>query len=125
MRVQAYFSQIDMLKVLVQNVPLKINMEIIAKSVVRKYEAAELINPVSTISGQKPVVKTSEHVFFKLSKLETNVANWMKATPLQEAVKNKLEEWFQQGLKIGILVEIRLILDLKFLICQGSTLCLA
>ena len=23
----------------------------------------------------------------------------MKATPLQEAVKNKLEEWFQQGLK--------------------------
>ena len=64
-----------------------------------KYEAAELINPVSTISGQKPVVKTSEHVFFKLSKLETNVANWMKATPLQEAVKNKLEEWFRQGLK--------------------------
>ncbi len=64
-----------------------------------KYEAAELINPVSTISGQKPVVKTSEHVFFKLSKLETNVANWMKATPLQEAVRNKLEEWFQQGLK--------------------------
>ena len=64
-----------------------------------KYEAAELINPVSTISGQKPVVKTSEHVFFKLSKLETNVASWMKATPLQEAVKNKLEEWFQQGLK--------------------------
>ena len=64
-----------------------------------KYEATELINPVSTISGQKPVVKTSEHVFFKLSKLETNVANWMKATPLQEAVKNKLEEWFQQGLK--------------------------
>ena len=64
-----------------------------------KYEAAELINPVSTISGQKPVVKTSEHVFFKLSKLETNVANWMKATPLQESVKNKLEEWFQQGLK--------------------------
>ncbi len=64
-----------------------------------KYEAAELINPVSTISGQKPVIKTSEHVFFKLSELETNVANWMKATPLQEAVKNKLEEWFQQGLK--------------------------
>ncbi len=64
-----------------------------------KYEAAELINPVSIISGQKPVVKTSEHVFFKLSKLETKVANWMKATPLQEAVKNKLEEWFQQGLK--------------------------
>ena len=64
-----------------------------------KYEAAELINPVSTISGQKPVIKTSEHVFFKLSKLDTNVANWMKATPLQEAVKNKLEEWFQQGLK--------------------------
>ena len=64
-----------------------------------KYEAAELINPVSTISGQKPVVKNSEHVFFKLSKLETNVTNWMKATPLQEAVKNKLEEWFQQGLK--------------------------
>ena len=26
--------------------------------------AEELINPVSTISGQKPVVKTSEHVFF-------------------------------------------------------------
>ena len=64
-----------------------------------KYEAAELINPVSTISGEKPIVKASEHVFFKLSKLESNVANWMKATPLQEAVKNKLEEWFQQGLK--------------------------
>ena len=64
-----------------------------------KYEAAELINPVSTISGEKPKVKTSEHVFFKLSKLESNVANWMRATPLQDSVKNKLEEWFQQGLK--------------------------
>ena len=64
-----------------------------------KYEAAELINPVSTISDQKPVIKTSEHLFFKLSNLETNVADWMKATPLQEAVKNKLEEWFKQGLK--------------------------
>tara|TARA_B100000676_G_scaffold308963_1_gene371169 strand:- start:4123 stop:5775 length:1653 start_codon:yes stop_codon:yes gene_type:complete len=64
-----------------------------------KYEAAELGDPVSTISGQKPVVRSSEHVFFELSKLESNVAAWMKSTPLQEAVKNKLEEWFQQGLR--------------------------
>ncbi len=54
-----------------------------------KYEAAELINPVSTISGQK--------------------------------LKINLKNGFSKVLKIGILVEIRLILDLKFLICQGST----
>ncbi|HEV7610856.1 MAG TPA: methionine--tRNA ligase [Steroidobacteraceae bacterium] len=57
---------------------------------------ADLINPYSTLSGAKPILKTSDHYFFKLSdpKCVEFLAAWLD-TPgrLQPQVVNKAREW--------------------------------
>jgi methionyl-tRNA synthetase len=56
----------------------------------------DLINPYSTLSGAKPVMKTSDHFFFKLSdpKCIEFLNGWLD-TPgrLQPQVVNKAREW--------------------------------
>ena len=64
-----------------------------------KYEATELINPVSIFSGEPPSLKESEHFFFDLSKQEKKILKWVNKTDLQVGVKNKLSEWFEEGLR--------------------------
>jgi methionyl-tRNA synthetase len=64
-----------------------------------KYEATDLINPISIFSGEPPSIKQSEHLFFDLSKQEEKILDWINGTDLQDAVKNKLKEWFKEGLK--------------------------
>jgi methionyl-tRNA synthetase len=60
------------------------------------YAATELKNPYSALSGAKPVLKSSEHYFFKLSdeKCKAFVRQWLE-TPgrLQSQVVNKAKEW--------------------------------
>ena len=64
------------------------------------YEASDLIDAVSVISGVKPIEKESEHYFFDLPRYETLLKEWTH-TPghLQTEVVNKLDEWFISGLK--------------------------
>jgi methionyl-tRNA synthetase len=56
----------------------------------------DLINPYSTLSGAKPVMKTSDHFFFRLSdpRCVEFLAGWLN-TPdrLQPQVVNKAQEW--------------------------------
>jgi len=56
----------------------------------------DLIDPYSTLSGAKPVMKTSDHYFFKLSdpKCVAFLDSWLN-TPerLQPQVVNKAREW--------------------------------
>ena len=60
------------------------------------YAATELRNPYSTLSGAKPVRKSSEHFFFRLSdaKCKAFLRRWID-TPgrLQPQVVNKAKEW--------------------------------
>ena len=63
-----------------------------------KYEATELLNPISIFSKKSPVVKESEHFFFTLTKLEKEVKKWIDDSSLQDSVINKLQEWFKDGL---------------------------
>ncbi|MBA3661208.1 MAG: methionine--tRNA ligase [Gammaproteobacteria bacterium] len=63
------------------------------------YTPIELINPYSTLSGAKPIEKTSEHYFFKLQNFADFLKHWTAAGHLQTPVSNKLDEWFQEGLK--------------------------
>ncbi|HEV8096289.1 MAG TPA: methionine--tRNA ligase [Burkholderiales bacterium] len=60
------------------------------------YAATELKNPYSTLSGAVPVLKSSEHHFFRLSdaKCKSFLRNWLE-TPhrLQPQVVNKAKEW--------------------------------
>jgi methionyl-tRNA synthetase len=62
------------------------------------YAATDLIDPYSTLSGAKPVLKSSEHHFFKLSDAECRrfLADWLD-TPgrLQPQVVNKAKEWLK------------------------------
>jgi methionyl-tRNA synthetase len=60
------------------------------------YAATELRNPYSVLSGAKPVLKSSEHHFFRLSdpKCRAFLREWLE-TParLQPQVVNKAKEW--------------------------------
>lgn len=63
------------------------------------YSPAELIDPVSAISGAKPIEKESEHYFFKLPEFETMLKEWLASDTLQPQVANKLSEWTEAGLQ--------------------------
>lgn len=64
------------------------------------YQPTELINAYSVISGGKPVLKESEHYFFKLSDCEEFLSTWLTTTKrLQQESVNKLQEWLTNGLQ--------------------------
>lgn len=62
------------------------------------YTPAELINPVSAISGATPEVRTSTHYFFKLPDFEAFLKQWTRSGRVQPQIANKLQEWFESGL---------------------------
>jgi methionyl-tRNA synthetase len=62
------------------------------------YPATELRNPYSVLSGAKPVLKSSDHYFFKLSdaKCKAFITEWLdKPGRLQPQVVNKAKEWIE------------------------------
>ena len=61
------------------------------------YAPTELINPFSALSGAKPVLKTSEHFFFKLSdpRAVEFLTEWTQnGQHVQPEVAAKIKEWF-------------------------------
>jgi methionyl-tRNA synthetase len=60
------------------------------------YAPTDLINPYSTLSGATPVLKSSEHFFFKLSdpRCVEFLQAWTQDGKLQPEVANKVKEWF-------------------------------
>ena len=63
------------------------------------YTPADLIDPVSTVSGTRPVLRESEHLFFTLGRFEPMLREWVGGRGLQPQVRAKLAEWFDAGLK--------------------------
>jgi len=63
------------------------------------YQATELINPVSAVSGHPPVLKESTHYFFRLADFADALKELFAAGYVQSSVRNKLDEWFAAGLK--------------------------
>jgi methionyl-tRNA synthetase len=63
------------------------------------YTPADLIDPVSVVSGTTPVWRESEHLFFSLGRFEPMLRDWLKSGSLQPAVQAKLAEWFEAGLQ--------------------------
>jgi methionyl-tRNA synthetase len=64
------------------------------------YAATELINPVSTLSGARPVLKSSAHFFFRLSdpRCVSFLKEWLQSPGrLQPEVVNKAGEWLSGG----------------------------
>ncbi|MDJ0656830.1 MAG: methionine--tRNA ligase [Xanthomonadales bacterium] len=63
------------------------------------YSPTDLIEPYSTVSGSKPVLRTSDHYFVKLSARQEFLEEWVARGHLQDEVVNKLNEWFEGGLQ--------------------------
>ena len=63
------------------------------------YRPTDLIDPVCATCGQTPVQKTSLHYFFQLGKFEEQLKALMARGYTQKSVTNKLDEWFEAGLK--------------------------
>lgn len=64
------------------------------------YSPTDLIDPVSALSGATPIEKESEHYFFNLPNYEHLLKEWTRKGHLQSEVANKLDEWFEAGLKL-------------------------
>lgn len=63
------------------------------------YSPTELKNPRSVVSGATPVLKDSEHYFFELAHYTQALQDWLQTSNLQDEVRNKLQEWFDDGLQ--------------------------
>ena len=63
------------------------------------YAPTELKKPYSALSGATPVLRTSEHFFFKLSdpRCLDFLAQWTHSGAVQPEVLNKIAEWIEPG----------------------------
>ncbi|QJR14513.1 methionine--tRNA ligase [Usitatibacter palustris] len=64
------------------------------------YAATDLKNPFSALTGAKPVIKKTDHFFFKLSdpRCVAFLKEWTQDGKLQPEVSNKVLEWLDGGL---------------------------
>ena len=63
------------------------------------YDATELAEPRSVLSGAVPILKASMHYFVDLAKSEDFLKSWTRSGTVQPEVANKLAEWLDEGLK--------------------------
>ena len=63
------------------------------------YTPDDLLNPVSSLSNSELTKKRTEHVFFDLPQMIDFLENYLKDLTLQDPIKNKLNEWIEDGLK--------------------------
>lgn len=63
------------------------------------YDATELINPRSVVSGTEPELRDSEQHFFALSQKTEMLKEWTTSGTLQPEVANKIKEWLDSGLQ--------------------------
>lgn len=63
------------------------------------YSPNDLLDPVSVLSDTRPEWRESEHYFFKLSKFEDRLKDWINKANLHPHITSKLEEWFAAGLR--------------------------
>lgn len=63
------------------------------------YSPTELKNPYSALSGATPILKTSDHFFFKLSdpRCIEFLKGWTHSGAVQPEVLNKISEWIEPG----------------------------
>jgi methionyl-tRNA synthetase len=68
------------------------------------YSPTDLIDPYSSVSGDKPVLRETEQVVVKLDRHEAFLREWLTPaeqggkTILQASVRNHLHAWLEQGL---------------------------
>ena len=63
------------------------------------YDVSDIKNPISALSGTKPIYKDSEHIFFNLPKQADLLKEFLKKSDLQKPIVNKLSEWLNDDLQ--------------------------
>ena len=63
------------------------------------YDATELKDPISQVSGTTPELRDSEQHFFALSEFGDMLKEWTAGPAVQKEVGNKLKEWLDTGLQ--------------------------
>lgn len=63
------------------------------------YRPTDLVNPRCSVCGTRPVIRVSQHYFFRLANYEKQLKELFAAGYTQRSVANKLEEWFKVGLE--------------------------
>ena len=63
------------------------------------YAPTDLKNPRSVVSGATPEMRDSEHYFFEVGKFQAVLGEWLAGDVAHPAVKAKLREWFDAGLR--------------------------
>jgi len=64
------------------------------------YEPIDLIEPYCIICGNKPILKKSEQIFFKLSAFSDKLKDYIqKITSPKDSYRNYLINWINEGLK--------------------------
>ncbi len=64
------------------------------------YSPTELKNPYSVVSGAQPVLKSSEHYFFRLGDCQEFLQEWTaRPGALQPEAANKMQEWLAGDLR--------------------------
>ena len=63
------------------------------------YDVSDIKNPISALSGTKPIYKDSEHIFFNLPKQADLLKEFLKKSDLQKPIVNKLSEWVNDDLQ--------------------------
>lgn len=63
------------------------------------YSPTELIDPKSVLTDSTPELRKSQHYFFSLGNFQDFLQQWMQSSNLQAEVRNKLQEWFVDGLQ--------------------------
>ncbi len=63
------------------------------------YDATELKDPVSQVSGATPELRDSEQYFFALGNFADMLKKWTASGALQPEIANKLKEWLDSGLQ--------------------------
>ena len=63
------------------------------------YDVLEIKDPISILSGSKPIKKQSEHIFFDLPQKIETLNKFLNESNIQKPIKNKLKEWLSDDLK--------------------------
>jgi len=63
------------------------------------YRPTDLVNPRCSVCGTPPVIRVSQHYFFRLANYEKQLKELFAGGYTQRSVANKLEEWFKVGLE--------------------------
>ena len=62
------------------------------------YAPTELIDAKSVVSGQAPIEKETEHVYFQLADYQAALTAWLSEDRVNPSVHNKLKEWLAKPL---------------------------